>query len=174
VKWITRSRATIDRIACPWLIKKFIDEDAEIIYVAADKVEELAKELNAIPFDVRGVGKYYHRGEGKEMKCTFHVLVEEFGLDKEMWGPALLMMADIIDGADGPDPDKTPLSRGLQAIAQGFRLTTENDYDSLEKQWAMYDALYAYCCMRAVRERYIPLYSWGPAYGEGKKRTYKL
>jgi len=169
VKWITRSRATIDRIACVWLIKKFIDENAEIIYVGQDQVLEMAKELNAIPFDVKGA-KLGHRGEGKEMKCSFHVMVEEYGLDKEMWGPALVMMADVVDGADGPDPDKTPLSRGLQAIAQGFRLTTKNDLDSIEKQWPVYDALYAYCCMRAVRERKIPLHGWGPAYGEeGKK-----
>ena len=70
-----------------------------------------------------------------------------------MWGPALVMMADIVDGADGPDPDKTPLSRGLQAIAQGFRLTTKSDLYSVEKPWLVYDALYAYCCMRAVREK---------------------
>jgi len=160
MRWITRSRATIDRIACPWLIRKFIDENAEFFYVSANKVEEMAKELNAIPFDVKGVGEYYHRDEGKDMKCTFSVLIEEFGLDKEMWGAALKMMADVVDGADGPDPDKTPLSRGLQAIAQGFRLTAKNDYDALEKQWAMYDALYAYCCLRAVKYKEIPVYSW--------------
>jgi len=160
MKWITRTRATIDRIATPWLIKKFVDSEAEFIYVAADKVLEMAKELGAIPFDCEGA-ILTHRGKGtKEERDSFDAVVKDYGLDKEMWGKALLMMADIICGADGPDPDKTPLSRGLQAIAQGFRLTTKDDHDSLEKQWSMYDALYAYCCLRAAKYKEIPVYSW--------------
>lgn len=141
MKWITRSHAMVDRIACPWLIRKFVDSEAEFIYVAASQVMARAKELVAIPFDVKDV-ELGHHGE----KCSFDAIIEKY----ELKDPALLEMAKIIRGADTSAKDLTPESRGLEAFARGFRLLSANDHDNLEKQFPMYDALYAYCTMKVA------------------------
>ena len=139
MKWITRSHAMVERIACPWLISKFVDSEAEFIFVAADMVLEKAKELDAVPFDVKGAELGH-----KDDKCTFDAIIEKYKLRD----PALLELAKIVRGADTENKDLTPQSRGLVAIAEGFRLITSNDFDNMEKQFPVYDALYAYCCLK--------------------------
>ncbi|MBA3375983.1 MAG: chromate resistance protein [Actinobacteria bacterium] len=137
MKWVTRERPKTDRIACPWLIKKFIDDDAEFLYVPATEVLEIAKRKGAHSFDAPGA-RYTHR----DGVCSFEVLVEEYGLDD----PALALLARIVHGADVPeDRDATPQSRGLLAIAEGFYLLDLDDHRQLDLSLPVYDALYAWC-----------------------------
>jgi len=131
----------VDRIACPWLIKKFVDSEAEFIFVSADQVLERAKELNAIPFDVKGAELSH-----EEDKCTFDAIIEKYNLKD----PALLELAKIVRGADTENKDLTPESRGLMAIAQGFRIMTSDDFDNMKRQFPVYDALYAYCGLKVA------------------------
>jgi hypothetical protein len=129
----------VDRVACPWLIKKFIDPQAEFLFVPAEKVKEVAEHEGAIPFDVKGVEFGHH---GKE--CSFDALVKKHQLDQN---PALVLMAKIVNGAD---TDNTlwnqPEAAGLNAIAEGFRhLGYKNDQEIIAAESLVYDALYAYC-----------------------------
>jgi len=141
MRWVTRSHAQVDRIACPWLIRKFVDSEAEFTFVASSIVLEMAEKLDAIPFDVEGA-ELGHRGE----KCTFDAIIERYQLKD----PALLEMAKIVRGADTPARDLTPESPGLLAIAQGFRTITTNDFENMELQFPVYDALYAYCRLKII------------------------
>jgi len=134
----------VERIACPWLIRKFVDSDAEFIFVAADKVLEMAEKLDAIPFDVKGA-ELGHKGD----KCTFDAIIERYGLKDR----ALLELAKIVRGADTKNKDLTPQSRGLVAIAEGFRLISSDDYDNMEKQFPVYDALYAFCSLKVAASK---------------------
>ena len=136
MKWITRARPKTDRIACPWLITKFIDPAAEILYVPAADVLDVARERDAVSFDAPGA-RYDHR----DGKCTFEVLVEENGLDD----PAIALMAKVIHGADiAADIGSTAESPGLLAIADGFALLGLDDQHQLELELPVYDALYAW------------------------------
>jgi hypothetical protein len=144
MKWITRSHAMVDRIACPWLIRKFVDSKAEFIFIAADKASEAAKELDAIPFDVPGV-ELSHKGD----ECSFDAIIKKYNLKDQ----ALLELAKIVRGADTKSRDLTPQSEGLIAIAEGFRLMTSDDYDNMEKQFPVYDALYAFCCLKVASSK---------------------
>ena len=144
MKWVTRERAKVDRIACPWLIRKFIDRDGEFLYVPADQVMQVAERTGAIPYDVPGVEFGHH---GKE--CSFDALVKKHKLDRD---PAMVLLAKIVNGAD---TDNTlwnqPESAGLNALAEGFRhLGYNNDLEMLAAESIVYDALYAYC-QRAVK-----------------------
>jgi len=139
MKWITREHVKVDRVACPWLIRKFIDPKAEFLFVPADKVIEVAEKEKAIPYDVAGVELGHH---GKE--CSFEVIVKKYGLTKD---PAITLLAKIVNGAD---TDNTlwnqPEGPGLNAIAEGFRhLDFKNDTEINQAEWIVYDALYAYC-----------------------------
>jgi hypothetical protein len=139
MKWVTRERAKVDRIACPWLIRKFIDPAAEFLFVPADRVMEVAGREGAVPFDVPGVEFGHH---GKE--CSFDALVKKHGLDRD---PAVVLLAKIVNGAD---TDNTlwnqPESAGLNAVAEGFRrLGYKDDLEMLSAESVVYDALYAYC-----------------------------
>ena len=139
VKWITRERVKVDRVACPWLIRKFIDPQAEFLFVPEDQVMEVATREGAIPFDVKGVEFGHH---GKE--CSFDALVKKHSLDSD---PAIVLLAKIVNGAD---TDNTlwnqPEAAGLKAIAEGFRhLGLADDHEILAKEWIVYDALLAYC-----------------------------
>jgi hypothetical protein len=137
VKWVTRERPKTDRIACPWLIRDFIDPDAEFLYVPADDVLGVAEREGAYSYDSPGA-RYTHRGG----LCTFEVLVEEYAIDD----PAIALMARIVHGADiADDRDATLESRGLLAIAEGFRLLDLDDHRQLELSLPVYDALYAWC-----------------------------
>jgi hypothetical protein len=141
MKWVTRERPKTDRIACPWLIRKFIDPEAEILYVPADDVLAVAERDGAWSFDAPGA-RYTHR----DGLCTFEVLVEEFTIDD----PAVRLLARIVHGADvAEDRDATPESRGLLAVAEGFHLLGLDDKRQLELALPVYDALYAWC-KRAV------------------------
>jgi hypothetical protein len=136
VKWVTREHPKTDRIACPWLIRKFIDPDAEIIYVPRDDVLTYAAREGATSFDAPGA-RYTHR----DGLCSFEVLIEENGLDD----PALALMAKVVHGADvSEDRDATPQSRGLEAIADGFALLGIDDQHQLALELPVYDALYAW------------------------------
>lgn len=137
MKWVTRERPKTDRIACPWLIKKFIDTDADFMYVPADQVLAVAKREGGYSYDAPDA-RYTHR----DGLCSFEVLVEEYELDD----PAVKLLARIVHGADvADDRDATPQSRGLLAVAEGFHLLELGDYRQLELSLPVYDALYAWC-----------------------------
>ena len=137
MKWVTRERPKTDRIACPWLIKKFIDADAEFLYVPADEVLQVAEREEANSYDAPGA-RYTHR----DGLCSFEVLVEEYEIDD----PAVARLARIVHGADvSDDRDATPESRGLLAVAEGFHLLDLPDHRQLELSLPVYDALYAWC-----------------------------
>jgi hypothetical protein len=141
VRFVTRKNAVVDRIACPWLIRRFIDADAEFLYVEPDDVRRIASEMDAIPFDVEGVELGHVDG-----RCSFESILLKYGLDD----PALGTLAMIVHGADvAADIDKTREAAGLKAIAMGFRLIYgERDLEKLEAQMPLYDALYAWCRAR--------------------------
>ena len=139
MKWVTRENANVDRIACPWLIHRFIDPDATFLFVPRDRVLAVAKEEDAHSFDAPGA-EYTHR----DGKCSFEVLVDEFGLGTD---PALVRLAGIVHAADvSDDIDTSPQGRGLSAIAHGFALLHgTNDGLKIELESPMYDALYEWC-----------------------------
>jgi len=137
--WITRERVKVDRVACPWLIRKFVDPEAEFLFVPADQVIPEANRLSAIPFDVPGV-ELGHHGKG----CSFEAIIKKYGLTAD---PALCLLGKIVNGAD---TDNTlwhqPEAPGLNAIAEGFRhLGFPRDLETNAAEWIVYDALYAYC-----------------------------
>ena len=139
MKWITRERVKVDRVACPWLIKKFVDDSAEFVFVPSDKVMEEAKRLGATPYDVKGVELGHH---GKE--CSFEAILKKYGLSSN---PALVLLGKIVNGADTDNTlYQQPEGPGLEAIAEGFRhLGYKNDHEVNAAEWIVYDALYAYC-----------------------------
>jgi len=134
MKWVTREHAKVDRIACPWLIKNFVDKEAEFLFVPAHKVMDTAKERSAIPFDIPNVDLGHH---GEE--CSFDAIIRKYELDRKE--PALLELAKIVRGADTPNRSLTPQSEGLVAIAAGFSINSKDDYDNMAKQFYVYDAL---------------------------------
>ena len=139
MKWITHEHVKVDRVACPWLIRKFIDPQAEFLFVPTEKVMEIAQKENATPFDCRGVELGHH-----EKECSFEAIVKKYDLGKDA---ALVLLAKIVNGAD---TDNTlwnqPEGPGLNAIAGGFRhLGFKNDMEINKAEWIVYDALYAYC-----------------------------
>jgi hypothetical protein len=137
MKWVTREHPKTDRIACPWLIRKFIDPDAEIVYVPADQILGYAEREGAQSFDAPGA-RYTHR----DGLCSFEVLVKDFGIDD----PAVRLLARIVHGADvSTDREATPESPGLYAVAEGFSLLDVSDQRQLELELPVYDALYAWC-----------------------------
>jgi len=137
-RWITRERPKIDRIACPWLIRRFIDPLAEFLYVPSETVVEAARRENATPYDVPAV-RFSHRGDDGEL-CSFDSFIADFGLDD----PALHDLAAIVRGADTGKPDLTPQSAGLLAISLGLSATHADDQAMLEQGMVVYDALYAW------------------------------
>jgi len=136
MKWVTRERPKIDRIACPWLIAKFIDKEPEFLYVPSGDVLRVANETGAIPYDIPGV-EFSHVGE----LCSFDAFLKKYDLTD----PALQQLAGIIRGADTSRLDLTPQSAGLYAISLGLSHTFRNDHEMLEHGMVMYDALYAWC-----------------------------
>ena len=138
MKWITRENAAVDRIACPWLIRRFVDPRAEFLFVPADRVHEVARKEGATPFDVEGVELGHVEG-----RCSFESILLKFGL---MADPALVALGRVIHAADiTTDAAVAPEGRGLKAIASGFRLLHgRDDHHKLELQRPMYDALYAW------------------------------
>lgn len=145
MKWVTRQRPKTDRIACPWLVRRFIDSNAEIVYVAADDVLDVAEQIGARSFDAPGA-EFTHR----DGKCSFEVLIEEFGLGGDA---ALVELAAIVHAADiSEDADTHPLGPGLAAIGVGG-LDVEADDDALlDRALFVYDALYAWCQRQIATE----------------------
>lgn len=136
MQWVTRARPKVDRIACPWLIKRFVDADAEFIYVPSEEVEAYAERTGAIPYDIPDVELGHHGPE-----CSFDAIIKKYGLTD----PALLRLALIVRGADTDAKELTPESRGLEAIADGFHRLYDDDYRQLAAEEIVYDALYAFC-----------------------------
>ena len=136
MKWITRERARVDRIACPWLISRFIDPSPEFLFVPAKDVLAASKRENAIPYDIPDV-ELGHRGP----LCSFDAFIDRYELDD----PALASLARIVRGADTDDRRLTPESAGLYAAATGFQAISRDDFDNMARQFPMYDAMYAYC-----------------------------
>lgn len=143
MKWVTREKAKVDRIACPWLIRKFVDSKPEFLFVPADKVMEVVDRSNAIPFDIPNVELGHHAG-----KCSFDAIIEKYDLKD----PALLELAEIIRAADTDRKELAAESIGLEAIAEGFRDITNDDFDNMRKQFYVYDALYAYCKRKIAKK----------------------
>jgi len=143
MRWVTRENANVDRIACPWLIKRFIDADAEFLFVPSDQVLEVAEREGGNSYDAKGA-RYTHR----DGKCSFDVLVEEFDLTGD---PALARLARIVHAADvSNDRETSPEGPGLYAIAHGFALLHGTaDHRKIELETPMYDALYAWCQAQA-------------------------
>jgi hypothetical protein len=139
MKWITRERVKVDRVACPWLIKKFIDPDAEFMFVPAEEVMTVAEREGAVPYDVKGVDLGHH-----EKECSFDAVVKEYKLGQD---PAMVLLAKIVNGADTDNSLwKQPEAAGLNAVAEGFRhMGYKDDHEINAAQWIVYDALYAYC-----------------------------
>jgi hypothetical protein len=147
MKFVTRAHAKVDRIACAWLIRRFIDGAAEILYVPANEVMRVAQSEGALPFDVPNV-ELGHKGP----LCSFDAFLRKYELDD----PALAAMAEIVRGADTDDRDLTPESPGLYAVASGFHALSpgkfRDDHALIEVESPMYDALYEYCKEKVVRQ----------------------
>jgi hypothetical protein len=143
MKWITRSHVHVDRVACPWLISRFVDSQAQFLFVAPSQVQEVAAQENAMAFDVPGVGLGHHDGQ-----CSFEAIIEHFGLKDK----ALGRLAKIVSAADSGHPEQDALATGLEAIATGFGLRFPDDRANLARQFEVYDALYAWCRLETARD----------------------
>ena len=139
MKWVTREKARVDRIACPWLISRFIDREATFLFVPASQVMQVAERERATPYDVPGV-ELGHHGD----HCSFDAFLDKYKLTD----PALQALALIVRGADTDARQLTPESAGLYAAATGFQAIAKDDHDNMAKQFPAYDALYAYCQAR--------------------------
>ncbi len=144
MKWVTRSHVHVDRVACPWLISRFIDSDAEFIFVPKSQVEEVVKEMGAIPYDVPNVELGHRDG-----KCSFESIIEKYGLTD----PALLRLAKIVHAADiEPDLRDDEIAPGLEAVAVGYSLRFPDDTENLSRQFDVYDALFAWCRLQVAKQ----------------------
>jgi len=165
MKWITREHVKVDRVACPWLITRFVDKDAEFYFVPADQVMGEAVRLGATPYDVKGVGLGH---KGKE--CSFDAIVRKYDLTHD---PALVLLGRIVNGAD---TDNTlwsqPEGAGLQAIAEGFRhLGYRDDHEINAAERIVYDALYAYCQEMVRQGKYCGAFKASKAHGTGGQQA---
>jgi hypothetical protein len=144
MKWITRSHVHVDRVACPWLISRFVDSEAEFQFVPASQIDKVARESCAIPFDAPGVELGHVDG-----RCSFESIISTYGLKE----PGLLRLAQIVHAADvAEDIDKDPVARGLEAIASGFSIRFPDDAENLARQFELYDALYAWCRLQVAKK----------------------
>ncbi len=149
-KWVTRERPKIDRIACPWLIRRFIEVDADFLYVPTDRVFTVAKATGAIPYDIPGAEPFAHDGE----LCSFDAFIKQYKLED----PALHRLAVIVRGADTARHDLAPEASGLHAISMGLSANIPDDHAMLEQGMVVYDALYAWC-----RSEKPEIHNWTPA-----------
>ena len=143
MKWVTRSHVHVDRVACPWLISRFIDNEAEFLFVPTGQVEKVAKETSAIPFDAKGVQLGHHDGN-----CSFQTIVKTY----ELKDPALLLLAEIVGCADTDRLDDHPVAAGLEAIAVGYSLRFPDDTENIGLQFEVYDSLYAWCRLQVAKK----------------------
>ena len=143
MKWITRSHVHVDRVACPWLITRFVDNEAEFLFVPKSRLDQAVKETGAIPFDAPGVELGH-----KDGRCSFESILLKYDLKD----PALARMAKIIHAADvSEDIDTDPIARGFEAIAVGYSLRYPSDEENLLHQFEVYDALYAWCRLQVAK-----------------------
>ena len=143
--WITRSHVHVDRVACPWLITRFIDSEAEFMFAPASQLDQLVRQTGAIPFDAPGVELGHH-----ENRCSFESIILKY----ELKDPGLLRLARIVHAADvSEDIDDDPIARGLEAIATGYSLRYPADLENLEHQMQVYDALYAWCRLDVAKNK---------------------
>ena len=140
MRWVTRERAKVDRIACPWVIKRFVDPEADFVFVPADKVAAVARETGAIPFDTPGTELTHFKEGGKEY-VSFDAVIRKYKLTD----PALLELAKIVRGADARITDTPPEPAGLEAAAAGYSALAGDDHQNMKIQIPFYDALYEYC-----------------------------
>jgi hypothetical protein len=141
--WVTRSHIHVDRVACPWLIQRFVDSEAEFLFVPASQVTAAAEENDGIPFDAPEVELGHH-----EDRCSFESIIAKY----ELKDPALLRLAKIVHAADvAADIDKDPIARGLEAIAVGYGLRFPDDEENMDRQFEVYDALYAWCRLQVAK-----------------------
>jgi len=145
MKWITRQHVHVDRTACPWLIKRFVDPKAEFLFVPAEKIEEAVKKEKAIPYDAPNV-ELGHHGE----KCSFDSIIEKYKIND----PAVLKLAQIVRAADTDKMESIPEAAGLEAIMTGIGMVAKDDHEAIEKARPVYDALYINCKLKLVREKY--------------------
>jgi hypothetical protein len=144
VKWITRSHVHVDRVACPWLISRFVDSEAEFLFVAAGEVLETADREGATPFDVKDVELGHQEGH-----CTFVSIMEKYGLKD----PALAAMAEVINAADTGQMESNPYAPGIEAIARGYSLRFPDDLQNIEHQFEVLDALYAFFRLKVAAQQ---------------------
>jgi len=143
MKWITRSHVHVDRVACPWLITRFIDNEAEFLFVPKNQIVHMAAATDAIPFDAPGVELGHHDG-----RCSFESIMLKYDLKD----PGLMRLAKIVHAADvAEDLDTDPIARGLEAIATGYSLRYPEDEENLARQFEVYDALYAWCRFQVAK-----------------------
>lgn len=145
MKWVTREYVHVDRTACPWLIKRFVDSKAEFIFVPVEKIEEVAKKEKAIPYDAPGV-ELGHHGD----KCSFDAIIGEYKIED----PAVLELAKIVRAADTESHEAVPEAAGLDAVMTGFSIVARNDHEAIAKASPAYDAFYVSCKLRLVQEKY--------------------
>ena len=145
MKWVTREYVHVDRTACPWLIKKFIDPKAEFIFVPTEKIDEVVKKEKAIPYDAPGV-ELGHHGE----KCSFDAIIQKYKIEE----PAVSDLANIVRAADMDKPEAAPQAAGLDAMMTGISIVAKDDHEAIEKAMPVYDALYTYCRVKPAREKY--------------------
>jgi len=144
MRWITRSHVHVDRVACPWLIARFVDSNADFLFVPRNLIDEVVRETGGIPFDAPGVELGHHEG-----RCSFEAILRKYDLRD----PALARMAKIVHAADvSADLDTDPIARGLEAIATGFSIIHPDDLENLEAQFKVYDALFAWCRLQVAKE----------------------
>jgi hypothetical protein len=144
MRWVTRSHVHVDRVACPWLITRFIDNEAEFLFVPKSEIDRVVKETGAIPFDVMGTVELDHH----DGRCSFESILQKYSLKD----PGLLRLAQIVHSADvSADIDKDPIAGGLEAIASGFSLRYPDDEENLSFQFEVYDALYAWCRLEVAK-----------------------
>jgi hypothetical protein len=144
MKWVTRSHVHVDRVACPWLITRFIDNEAEFLFVPKGEIDRVVKETGAIPFDAPGVELGHHEGH-----CSFESILLKYDLKE----PGLVRLAQIVHAADiDEDIDKEPIAHGLEAIASGYSLRYPEDLENLEHQFEVYDGLYAWCRLQVAKK----------------------
>ena len=144
MKWVTREKAKVDRIACPWLIKKFVDKNPEFLFVPPETIPQVVKDTGATAYDAKGVDLTHYKENGEE-RVSFDAIIKKYKLTD----PALLELAKIVRGADAKIPNPPPESAGLEAVAHGFRNIAKDDFDNMRLQFPTYDALYKYCQLKA-------------------------
>jgi hypothetical protein len=144
MKWVTRSHVHVDRVACPWLITRFIDVEAEFLFAPLNQIGKIVKETGAIPYDIPEAELGHVDG-----RCSFESIIHKYELKES----GLLRLAKIVHAADvAEDIDSDPIARGLEAIASGYSLRFPEDLENLENQFAVYDALYAWCRLEVAKK----------------------